>query len=88
MAELMAEADFAIGAGGISTYERLYLRLPALLKATSENQTKPLLFMKQMGLFDLYSTSEELKTKLENKLVIENTNQRQKSTSSQVTGIH
>jgi UDP-2,4-diacetamido-2,4,6-trideoxy-beta-L-altropyranose hydrolase len=73
MAKLMADADFAIGAGGISTYERLYLRLPALLKATSANQTKPLLFMKQMGLFDLYSNSKELKTKLEKTLAIENT---------------
>jgi spore coat polysaccharide biosynthesis predicted glycosyltransferase SpsG len=32
MAELMVATDLAIGAGGISTYERLYLRLPSLLK--------------------------------------------------------
>ena len=42
MANLIANNDLAIGAGGISTYERLYLRLPAILKPLSLNQIEPL----------------------------------------------
>jgi UDP-2,4-diacetamido-2,4,6-trideoxy-beta-L-altropyranose hydrolase len=38
MAELMAEADFAIGAGGSASWERCCLGLPALLVALAENQ--------------------------------------------------
>lgn len=38
MAELMAEADLAIGAGGSATWERCCLGLPALLVALAENQ--------------------------------------------------
>lgn len=38
MAELMAEADLAIGAGGSASWERCCLGLPALLIAVSGNQ--------------------------------------------------
>jgi UDP-2,4-diacetamido-2,4,6-trideoxy-beta-L-altropyranose hydrolase len=38
MAELMAEADLAIGAGGSASWERCCLGLPALLVAQAENQ--------------------------------------------------
>lgn len=38
MAELMATADLAIGAGGSAAWERCCLGLPALLVALSENQ--------------------------------------------------
>lgn len=38
MAELMAEADLAIGAGGSASWERCCLGLPALLVAVSGNQ--------------------------------------------------
>ncbi len=38
MAELMAEADLAIGAGGSASWERCCLGLPALLVAVSKNQ--------------------------------------------------
>ena len=38
MAELMAAADLAIGAGGSATWERCCLGLPALLVALAENQ--------------------------------------------------
>jgi UDP-2,4-diacetamido-2,4,6-trideoxy-beta-L-altropyranose hydrolase len=38
MAELMADADFAIGAGGSASWERCCLGLPALLVALAENQ--------------------------------------------------
>lgn len=38
MAELMAKADLAIGAGGTATWERCYLGLPSIVIAVAENQ--------------------------------------------------
>ncbi len=40
MAELMAEADLAIGAGGSASWERCCLGLPGLLLAVAENQVE------------------------------------------------
>jgi UDP-2,4-diacetamido-2,4,6-trideoxy-beta-L-altropyranose hydrolase len=42
MAELMATADLAIGAGGTATWERCCLGLPALTFCTAENQKQQL----------------------------------------------
>lgn len=38
MAELMARADLALGAGGTTTWERCFLGLPAIVTAIAENQ--------------------------------------------------
>ena len=38
MAELMCEADLAIGAGGSTTWERLYLGLPSIIIPIAKNQ--------------------------------------------------
>lgn len=38
MAELMAKADLALGAGGVSNWERCCLGLPALITIVAENQ--------------------------------------------------
>lgn len=38
MAELMAEADLMLGAGGSTTWERCFLGLPAIVTAVAENQ--------------------------------------------------
>jgi UDP-2,4-diacetamido-2,4,6-trideoxy-beta-L-altropyranose hydrolase len=73
MARLMADADLAIGAGGISTYERLYLRLPAILKATSSNQLEPLTYMSSMGFFEMFSSERDLEKRFEMALLRENT---------------
>ena len=40
MAELMAKADLAIGASGVSTWERASLAVPGLLIAVAENQRR------------------------------------------------
>lgn len=40
MAEFMAEADLAIGAGGTTTWERLYLDLPSIVISLADNQVK------------------------------------------------
>lgn len=60
VASLMVRADFAVGSGGGSTWERLYLRCPSILKIVAENQRKPLEYLAYVGLLQLYSTSEEL----------------------------
>lgn len=40
MAELMVNADLAIGAGGSTTWERCYLNLPSIIIITAENQAE------------------------------------------------
>ncbi|MEW5919764.1 MAG: UDP-2,4-diacetamido-2,4,6-trideoxy-beta-L-altropyranose hydrolase [Bacillota bacterium] len=40
VAELMAQADLAIGAGGIATWERCCLGLPSITMITAENQER------------------------------------------------
>jgi UDP-2,4-diacetamido-2,4,6-trideoxy-beta-L-altropyranose hydrolase len=42
MAELMIKADLAIGAGGITTWERCYLGLPSITIIIAKNQAKVL----------------------------------------------
>lgn len=53
MAELMAEADLAIGAGGSATWERCCLGLPAFVLCTADNQLGQVKDAAQNGL--LYS---------------------------------
>ncbi len=65
VADLMAGADMAIGAGGITTFERLAMRLPSLLTPAAPNQEGPLRYMEQLGWFRLYRSPEELATLLE-----------------------
>lgn len=50
MAELMAAADLAIGAGGTTTWERLYLELPTIAIAVSENQVATLEALGEAGM--------------------------------------
>ena len=40
MAEFMNKADLMLGAGGSTTWERLYMELPALVTAVAENQVQ------------------------------------------------
>ncbi|WEA39921.1 UDP-2,4-diacetamido-2,4,6-trideoxy-beta-L-altropyranose hydrolase [Lysinibacillus fusiformis] len=40
IAELMAQADLAIGGGGSTTWERIFLKLPTLVIAVAENQVE------------------------------------------------
>ena len=49
MAELMLNADLAIGAGGSTSWERCCLGLPTLLYVTSENQKEVAKSLEQLG---------------------------------------
>jgi len=50
MAELMAKADLAIGAGGTSTWERCCLGLPAICLCLADNQRKQIADATEAGL--------------------------------------
>jgi len=49
MAELMAAADLAVGAGGTTTFERAYLGLPAIIAWVADNQQPGSEAMDQAG---------------------------------------
>jgi UDP-2,4-diacetamido-2,4,6-trideoxy-beta-L-altropyranose hydrolase len=49
MAELMLEADLAIGAGGSTSWERCCLGLPTILYMTAENQRKVVKNLEKLG---------------------------------------
>ncbi len=50
LAHLMQHADLALGAGGLTTYERLFLGLPAIVTTVAKNQIQPTKFMNEQGL--------------------------------------
>jgi len=60
MAELMAAADLAIGAGGSTTWERCCLGLPTLTFCTAENQIKQVADAASAGLLYAPELKDEL----------------------------
>ncbi|EDZ62326.1 FlaR protein [Sulfurimonas gotlandica GD1] len=60
IAELMAQADIAIGSGGISTYERIYLKLPSLVITLADNQEEALKALVDKKWIEPFSNEEEL----------------------------
>ena len=64
IAELMAAADLAIGAGGISSFERLYLRLPSIIRPISSNQIEQVEHMAELGLVTTFADYDQLATLL------------------------
>lgn len=61
MAELMANADLAIGAGGAATWERCCLGLPTLVFCTADNQLKQVADAARNGLLYSPETKGDLK---------------------------
>lgn len=59
MAQLMAEADLAIGAGGSASWERCCLGLPALLVALAENQVDIAKALNSIGACVYIGTKDE-----------------------------
>ena len=60
MAELMSKADLAIGAGGSTTWERLYMGLPTVVIAIAENQIKIAQECNRQGLVKYLGWHEEV----------------------------
>lgn len=60
MAEFMNKADLMLGAGGATTWERLYMELPALVTAVAENQIQGCRDCSQAGLIDYLGESEKV----------------------------
>jgi UDP-2,4-diacetamido-2,4,6-trideoxy-beta-L-altropyranose hydrolase len=58
MAELMAKADLAIGAGGITVWERCALALPGAVITVAENQEKTVSDMAEFGYLLFLGRSE------------------------------
>jgi len=50
LADLMAEADLSIGAGGVTTWERMCVGLPSIVVSIAENQVPACLSMAEAGL--------------------------------------
>lgn len=64
MAELMASADLAIGAGGTATWERCSLGLPTLALSTADNQTRQLADAASQGLVYTLQAGEDFQADL------------------------
>jgi hypothetical protein len=79
MAELMAAADLAIGAGGLATWERCCLGLPALSICVSANQQKQIADAAQEGFLYSPTTDTDLAVVIKNHTtaLIENDHLRQ-----------
>ncbi len=81
MAELIAQADMAIGAGGVNTWERCFLHLPTCVISIAENQEYIAEQCAEAGFIDYLGKSVELS---ENALMdgighfIEDTDKRQR----------
>lgn len=60
MAEFMNKADLMLGAGGSTTWERLYMELPALVTAVAENQIQGCEDCSQAGLIEYLGESEKV----------------------------
>jgi len=60
IAALMAEADLAIGAGGMATWERIFLGLPSLVKITAFNQIEALNYLASAGYVSIWRDTNEL----------------------------
>lgn len=60
MAGLMAGADIAVGAGGITTWERIYLGLPAFVKVTASNQAEALDYLARLGQVKIWRDTGDL----------------------------
>lgn len=60
MAEFMNKADLMLGAGGSTTWERLYMELPALVTAVAENQIQGCRDCSQTGIIEYLGINEDV----------------------------
>lgn len=59
MAELMANADLAIGAGGTASWERCCVGIPSIVVAIAENQYSPIRCLEQLNAIKYCGRAEE-----------------------------
>jgi UDP-2,4-diacetamido-2,4,6-trideoxy-beta-L-altropyranose hydrolase len=69
MAELMADSDLAIGAAGVTSWERCCLGLPSIILVLADNQLKIAKSLEQMGAAMLCVSGPGLPKQLESLLV-------------------
>lgn len=62
MAELMLSADFAVGAGGSTNWERMCLGLPSILVSIAKNQQEVLENMHRLNLCNYLGTYKDVTT--------------------------
>ena len=60
MAEFMNKADLMLGAGGSTTWERLYMELPALVTAVAENQIQGCRDCSQAGIIEYLGVNDDV----------------------------
>lgn len=60
MAELIASADIAVGAGGATTWERCLLGLPSLTVVFADNQLQTTLDLEQLGAIEFLGWANQL----------------------------
>ncbi|MCF2600466.1 UDP-2,4-diacetamido-2,4,6-trideoxy-beta-L-altropyranose hydrolase [Anaerovibrio lipolyticus] len=61
MAEFMNKADLMLGAGGSTTWERLYMELPALVTAVAENQIQGCEDCRQAGIIEYLGINKDVR---------------------------
>lgn len=61
MAEFMNKADLMLGAGGSTTWERLYMELPDLVTAVAENQIQGCRDCSQAGIIEYLGINEDVR---------------------------
>lgn len=61
MAEFMNKADLMLGAGGSTTWERLYMELPALVTAVAENQIQGCRDCSQAGIIEYLGINDDVR---------------------------
>ncbi len=68
MAELMANADLSIGAGGTTTWERFCLGLPSIVTPIADNQLESVAYLEKNQLIFVCNAETNYKTVLAQKL--------------------
>jgi UDP-2,4-diacetamido-2,4,6-trideoxy-beta-L-altropyranose hydrolase len=73
MAQIMAESDLAIGAAGVTAWERCSLGLPSLLLVLAENQFPGAVALQKVGAAVVVETQEQIKSALKLMISAEST---------------
>lgn len=60
MAEFMNKADLMLGAGGTTTWERIYMELPAIVTAVAENQEQICMDCRKAGYIEYLGKAKEV----------------------------